>query len=243
MKSLPEVFTDAHRTLTRMPTPPITASFYPYAGLRHTVRRSGRTIVVRVSDIMRDAPPEALFSLACILLGKALRFRRCPQNLERPYREWSKSPRIREAGISARRERGRKRMNGTAGAHYDLDILFDGINVCYFGGELPKPKLTWSARRTYRSFGHHDPAMETIVISRTLDDGSVPLFVVEYVLYHEMLHKKLGHIYSNSDSGSPRRMVHTREFREEEKKFEKYEEAVKTLQRLSRIEKNKQRRK
>ncbi len=117
---------------------------------------------------------------------------------------------------------------GTQGNVYDLDALFDALNARYFDGALPKPHLTWNQRITRRKFGHYAPATDTIMLSSTLDSPDVPRSVVEFVLYHEMLHKALGVRIANG-----RRYAHTAEFRRRERLFEQYAEAQAVLQSLS----------
>lgn len=119
-------------------------------------------------------------------------------------------------------------ISGARGKHYDLERLFHRLNQQYFDGQLRRPALTWSQRRTRRTFGHYDAAHHTIVISRTLDDARVPQFVVEYVLYHEMLHIKHGVTHVNG-----RRCVHTPAFQEDERHFAGYDEASAWLCRLA----------
>ncbi len=68
-----------------------------------------------------------------------------------------------------------------------------------------------------------------MMISQTLDNHHVPEYVVDYVMYHELLHKKLGIRKVNG-----RRFSHTNNFRDEEQKFIKFEQAKKYLNRISR---------
>jgi hypothetical protein len=49
----------------------------------------------------------------------------------------------------------------------------------------------------------------------------VPPYVVEFIVYHEMLHAQLGVEEQNG-----RRAVHTRELRRREKLFKEYEKAI-----------------
>jgi hypothetical protein len=104
--------------------------------------------------------------------------------------------------------------------------MFARLNREYFREALEKPTLTWSARRTYRILGHHDSTHNTIVLSRSLDDRSVPRFVVEYVLFHEMLH-----IAHPAKHVNGRRYHHTPAFRRDERKFAYYEEAESWIER------------
>lgn len=114
------------------------------------------------------------------------------------------------------------------GKHYDLDYLFTKINREYFAANLVKPRLMWSPIATYRKLGHYEPARDRIVMSLALDDACVPAYVVEFVLYHELLHKLHGTKLVNG-----RRMIHTPEFRRDEQKFKQYREAELWLQKVA----------
>ncbi|MDQ3322905.1 MAG: M48 family peptidase, partial [Acidobacteriota bacterium] len=74
--------------------------------------------------------------------------------------------------------------------------------------------------------GHHDAAHETIVVSRSLDGGKVPKYVVEFVVYHEMLH-----IFHPTVHRSGRRYNHTPAFRRDERQFAYFEEAENWIER------------
>ncbi|MCC5636902.1 M48 family peptidase [Nostoc sp. CHAB 5844] len=114
------------------------------------------------------------------------------------------------------------------GNFYNLNELFDKLNYEYFAANLVKPRLAWSQIKTYRKFGHYEPARDRVVISTTLDSASVPKFVAEFVLYHELLHKHHGTKWVND-----KRMVHTSQFRIDERKFKFYAEADGWLKKLT----------
>ena len=76
--------------------------------------------------------------------------------------------------------------------YFDLKVLFIDINHEYFKGKLEQPRLMWSARRSKRRLGYYDPQSNTITISRRFDTEDTPRLLVEYILYHEMLHQHLG---------------------------------------------------
>ncbi len=223
------LFADAFRQLGgNRPVPEVEVRFYPYAGLHHTIRvRSGR-VYVRLSDICRDATQNVLRAVAFTLVAKLLS-KRVPEVHERVYRDYACSPQVLRASDIARRRRGRKIISSARGSFYDLDKLFDRLNRTYFGGEIEKPTLTWSQRRTRRILGHHDSVHETIVISKTLDARDVPEWFVEYILYHEMLHIK--HPARIIDG---RRYYHTNAFRADERRFPRYGEAQAWLERIAR---------
>jgi hypothetical protein len=128
-----------------------------------------------------------------------------------------------EAAIDrTRRERGSKRLADPAGSHHNLERLFDQVNEEYFGGEIARPQLAWSRTASRTILGHYDAAHHTIVLSKRLDREVVPDFVVEYVMFHEMLHIK--HPVEICKGPTAKRKVHPRAFREEEKRFKRFSE-------------------
>lgn len=116
----------------------------------------------------------------------------------------------------------------TGGIAHDLAASFERVNRQYFDGRIPRPDLTWSRTLTGRKFGHYDFVHDRVCISSTLDSPDVPEFVVDHVMHHELLHKKLGLRFQRG-----RQHAHTPEFRNEERQFARYEEADAFLNRLS----------
>jgi predicted metal-dependent hydrolase len=114
------------------------------------------------------------------------------------------------------------------GRHHDLSAAFERVNRRYFEGTMERPHLQWSRSRTHRKFGHYSYAEDTVMVSRTLDDAQVPAYVVDYIVYHELLHKSLGVKLSNG-----RRHAHTAAFRRAERAYDHYREARRFLSTLS----------
>lgn len=106
------------------------------------------------------------------------------------------------------------------GSCYNLDELFATINREYFGGQMLKPRLVWSGVLSSRKLGHYERTRDRVVMSQILDDKRIPRCVVEFVLYHELLHKHHGIKWVNG-----RCLVHTPEFKRSEGKFRQYQEA------------------
>ena len=115
-----------------------------------------------------------------------------------------------------------------AGVQHDLVSVFDKVNTAYFQARIPRPHLIWSRQVTGRKFGHYDHTADTLMVASTLDTRSVPRYVVEFIVYHELLHKKHGVRWHND-----RQLAHTREFRCEERKFRQYAEAKAKLKQLA----------
>jgi hypothetical protein len=206
-------------------TPEISVEFYDYIGINHTIRvRSGK-VFVRLAEICRAMPLDAHKGLAFILVAKLLR-KRVPPGARAVYSNFIKSAEIQAKAKENKRTRGKKIITSAKGEFYDLDGIFEKINQIYFKNSIPKPVLSWSTRKTYRILGHHDSTHETIIISRSLDDKNIPKYVVEYVVFHEMLHIFHPTIHQNG-----RRFSHTPAFRRDERKFLYFTEAENWIER------------
>jgi hypothetical protein len=206
--------------------PRFEVEFYPYANLMHTIRLHEETAHVRLSDALRGAPLTVLEAAAAILLSRVYR-RRAPREMLSVYRRYTVSPRTRRCVAKLRSARGRMVKTGPRGAIYDLAPLFTRLNRKYFRGRLHRPRLGWSDRTWRAQFGCFDPALDQIVMNRWLDRACVPRYVVEYVLFHEMLHVK--HPLRAARCGIE---AHSLKFRMEEKRYVNYDRARKFLDRL-----------
>jgi SprT-like family protein len=222
-------FLDAFHHLGRnRGIPVIDVRYYPYAGLRHTIRVRSGQVYVRLSDLIKDCPPEVMRSLAFVLVARLLG-KKIPVVHERVYRDYTLTPEVMRSSDIARRHRGRKMISSAQGNAYDLDKMFSKLNRRYFDSGLEKPTLTWSQRKTRSILGHHDRVYETITISKSLDSSQVPDWFVEFILYHEMLHIKHAARMING-----RRYYHTTAFRIDERRFAKYDDAQRWLEQVAR---------
>jgi hypothetical protein len=143
-------------------------------------------------------------------------------------KKYSRSERFRQ-----QREKleylGLDRRAFTQGRCWDLESLFGRVNRRYFGSAIERPHLKWSRQKTYRKFGHYNFETDTVLISRSLDDPEVPAYVLEYLMFHELLHKQLG-IHQKGD----RQYAHTPEFKAREKTFPQVHQAGEFLAQYSR---------
>lgn len=210
------------------PPPAFRVEFYPYASLTLTIRRRDEEMIVRFSDLLQRAPMIVLEGAAALLLGKIYR-RRTPRALVAPYNQYAKSHRTRQRIQNMRSGRVRRASLDATGRHFDMNAMFDDLNVRFFAGALRRPQLGWSTRGWRRQFGSYDPGPNQILLNKRMDRPEVPRYVVEYVLYHEMLHVK----HPTRKSGCTL-LSHSPEFRAEEKLFPQFERARKALDRLAR---------
>lgn len=142
--------------------------------------------------------------------------------------DWARGPEVDafrreiEAAVVPDREAAR-------GRQYDLHELFTRLNGRFFGGTLVPGPLAWGARRACSRTGIYDPATGGIRLSPVLDGPEVPEYVVEYVLYHEMLHL----VQDGEGRLGPGRRIHTAAFRRQEHRYPRWREAEDFLTRLA----------
>lgn len=113
----------------------------------------------------------------------------------------------------------------TAGRHHDLAELARHLNATLLDGRSAA-SVGWGRKVPARQarqirLGSYDPIRNRITISQRLDRRDIPRYMVEYVLFHEMLHEVLG-IGERPDG---RRDIHGRMFRLMEQTFPHYEQA------------------
>ena len=220
-----ELYAEAfHWYAPKRVVPAIHVSYYPYVSINHTIRIRDEEIYVRIGEICHDMPLACHKGLAYILVGKLLR-RKIPAGAREVYDAFVKSAPIRARADHSKRSRGRKVVTSPKGEVYDLEEIFDDMNRRYFRPGVPKPALTWSSRKTYRILGHHDATHDHVAISRSLDSEDVPRYVVEYVVFHEMLH-----IAHPTKHVNGRRYNHTAVFKRDERKFAHYEKAERWIE-------------
>jgi len=112
------------------------------------------------------------------------------------------------------------------GRAHDLTEIYLRLNARFFDGRLRVP-ITWGrgvgrARRGGLTFGSYDPVLALIRIHPVLDRVEVPRFFLESVVYHEMLHHKMGGVPDRAG----RTVYHTRAFREAEGRFPRHRDAL-----------------
>jgi hypothetical protein len=211
---LTEIFHESYRELRpRSEIPELRVEFFSFANLNNTIRLREGKLLVRISDLLEGAPEYVLRAIAHILLAKMYRKPVDREHTVR-YRRYISAQHMSRKTHLVRQMRGRKRIVSPRGHTYDLESIFDDLNARFFYGLMARPLLTWSSERARNRLGHYDPAHNAIVISRVFDHPRVPKYVVEYIVFHEILH--LRHPVKLRGS---RRCVHPPEFQAEENTF------------------------
>jgi hypothetical protein len=222
-----EIYERVFRDLRpRTPMPALQVEYCKFANADSSIRLENGRLHVRISDLLSGAPAPVTEALAYILLGKLYRKPVARTHTHR-YRLYLNRKDVRRQAQLVRQIRGRKYVSGPQGEVYDLEEVFERLNAEHFSGLMGRPQLGWSRTRSRSMLGHFDPSHNAIIISRILDQKTVPPFALDYVMFHEMLH-----LQHPVEHGGMRRRVHTKEFRESEKKFPGLKEAKEALRRL-----------
>jgi hypothetical protein len=206
--------------------PDLRVEFCRFANADSFIRLEDGRLHVRISDLLAGAPAPVMEALAFILVSKLYR-KPVARLYAYRYRLYLNRRDFRRQAQLVRQIRGRKFISGPQGALHNLEEVFEDLNGRFFDGLMGRPQLGWSRQASRSMLGHFDPSHNAIIISRIFDQSRTPALALEYVMFHEMLHLR----YPVDHNGS-RRRVHTKEFREAEKRFPKLKEAKEILKRL-----------
>lgn len=107
-----------------------------------------------------------------------------------------------------------------------LEGSFNRVNDSYFNGMIDIPNLEWGNESTSK-LGSYEYGSDTITISTIFKNE--PLEFLDYVMYHEMLHKKF-----KFENKNGRNLHHSNEFKKMEAKFENRDMIEKNISRIAR---------
>jgi hypothetical protein len=203
--------------------PRIEVRFRKYANANSRIRLHEGRLTVSISDLLQGAPAPIQEALAHVLVGKLFR-KPTPIGMLTRYRRYLNRGDVRRTLHLVKQKRGRKVLRNPIGEIYDLEEIFEELNMTYFHGLMVRPQLGWSPTCSRTTLGHYDPSHNVIVISRLFDSRKASRTVVKFVMFHEMLHLKYP-----AEHGAARRCVHTKEFKEAEAAFEDYRRAKAAL--------------
>lgn len=185
-------------------------------------------LAVRIHRCFLDAPPEVLEAVAAFLGSKkgTDRARQSLLVIRRHFSEQAGEP----------RSRARRPALDPLGVAVDLREVADELNQRYFAGRL-SAGITWGrgsgpthpCRRRTRTaslqLGSYSYEDDLIRLHRVLDQPGIPRYVIEAVIYHELLHADMPPVVRNG-----RRYFHTAEFRNRERSYRHLDKADRWIQ-------------
>ena len=181
--------------------------FKPYNA---NVRRYGNNFIFNLSKDWRKISKEIQMGLVQELLAKILHDKKKTMNMEL-YNLFMKNVHIAAP---------KTKTNPI------LEESFNKINDIYFNGMMDIPNLQWGTDSTSK-LGCYEYGSDTITISTIFKDSDKNL--LDYVMYHEMLHKKF-----KFENKNGRTLHHSPEFKRMEAKFPDYELMEKEISKLAR---------
>ncbi len=210
---LTSIFEKVHFQYFSKNSKKIKAQFHPYRSLRHTIEWNYRLINLKISQYLSDAPPNILEDLAVILLAKVYKIKP-DKTIKDSYRNYADSL----SNKLPKRKKIIPKHYFPQGEYYNLKDMFERLNNTYFSNKLNVKYIGWSKNKSYTRLGYYDRERELLVVSKIFDSKKVPINVVEYLVYHEMLH-----IFIPTTTVNGRRKIHPPNFKQLEKKFPDYE--------------------
>jgi len=168
-------------------------------------QRQTSVLALRLHHMFLDAPDHVVEALAHYAKGSRT------------------AGRVIDGFIDERDERIRRARRAgeqlvARGRCWDLKEIFDSVNARFFQNGI-RARIGWARaprgrrRKTIR-LGVYEHSTREIRIHPSLDGADVPLFFVEYIVFHEMLHQ----LFPNAH--------HPKAFRDREKAFPHYPEAI-----------------
>jgi len=200
----------------------VTAEFSEFKEFKIKWRRSYGWAEFEVSDYLSDAPREVMEGMAETI------FSRISRRSERDYPpemlNWITSDDFVRTKQPLYLERSRNITGSPFGEHVNLigsyRRLVD-LGLVVHDDDLV---ITWTKQPNVKRVGYCSVLMKVIIISSLFDSLSFPPFVVDYVLYHELIHMSKGF--------DPFAQRHGDDFRMLERLHPDHDEAEEWLKRL-----------
>ncbi len=181
---------------------PLTIVWHENKTVYLSIRKERRHLHLRLHRLFLNAPPAVLEALIHYALKKDPQARALVRQAVHQHFTQARLP---------------AEPLSTAGSTYDLQAIFDRLLPLV---PLSDVQIGWS-KRAHRgrfhslTFGSYDRVCCQIRINPLLDDPEVPLYFLEFIVYHEMLHA----VCPSTVDAAGRCSIHTPEFRRKERQF------------------------
>ncbi|HEY3323448.1 MAG TPA: hypothetical protein VGP72_23545 [Planctomycetota bacterium] len=200
--------------------------FKPFRSTLYSFRISRRGMAqVKLHQAFRSASEDVLRQAAQLMLISRRDQRRALPRVE--YDQFVRAIPQTDFDLPGARKSHRMALPDSGRVH-SLAASFDRVNREYFKSQIQKPELCWSPVRARRILGSYQERADRLIVSQVFDSPKVPEIVIDYLMYHELLHKFLG--IGRKDDG--RRNMHGRDFRHLEKQFRYFREVQAYLKRM-----------
>ena len=110
------------------------------------------------------------------------------------------------------------------GVFRNLDEVMENVARIWFPKMEKLPKVTWLKHFSTRKLAHYHFEKDEVAISLIFDSLSASSELVEYLMFHELLHKDVGIVRKNG-----KRYAHTGEFKQRERNYPNFAEIDKKI--------------
>ncbi|PKA14749.1 SprT-like domain-containing protein [Leptospira haakeii] len=190
--------------------------FYPYRNGNHSISFHNGILSAKFHTSLMGAREEIIFAFISLLISKLLGLK--------PKQAWKEEVAefLNSLPESGSTNFKKLKENGIA---YDLKLILDKISSLYFPKIDTKIlSIGWADRLGRRRLGSYEKRNMNIRISPILDHKEVPIYVLEHVVHHEILHHILPSRIKNGHNS-----IHSPEFKRKEKEYVRYREAINWL--------------
>jgi hypothetical protein len=175
-------------------------------------KKKGTRVSLRIHKMFQHAEPDVLYEVAQFVMDKKKTTPLIKKFIDNNKDKIKESTPQKVTIISK-------------GRYYDLQKIFDSLNKQYFNSRITT-SVTWGKRRRCSgtqkvTLGSYNRDKNMIRINPILDKIIIPAYFVEFIVYHEMLHADIG-----IGERKGRRVIHSPEFKQRERLFTYYYEAV-----------------
>ena len=143
-----------------------------------------------VSDYVNNAPYEVMAGLAETIFLRISK--RTGKGYPQEMLNWITSDDFVREKQPVYMSRSRNLTRSAVGEHADLNESYERLIDAGLAEYNSQLAISWTKRPNIRRVGTCSVLMKVISISSALDDPSVPAFVYDYVLYHELIHSAKG---------------------------------------------------
>jgi len=200
----------------------VSAEFAEYKEFKIKWRRSLGWIEFEASDYLKGAPENVMKGIAETIFSRITR--RSENKYSDAMLEWMTSDEFIKKNRPLYLKRAKNLSRTHRGEHKDLNESYKRLIEM---GLVPYDEdliLTWTKQPNVKRIGYCSVLMKVIAISSIFDTTSIPDFVTDFVLYHELIH--LGRGFDPFDQD------HDNDFRAQEDMHPMRDEAEDWLKRL-----------
>jgi len=164
----------------------VSAEFAEFKEFKVKWKRSCGWIEFEVSDYMKDAPMEVLKGVAETIFSRITR--RSSNAYSDAMIEWMTSDDFvrKKQRFYLKRSKNLKKTH--VGEHRDLNASYKRLIDMGLVSRDENLLISWTKQPNVKRIGYCSVLMKVIAISSVFDTQTIPEFVTDFVLYHELIH-------------------------------------------------------